>query len=411
MPLALECFGLSFLEEEETFGDLMGFVARNGKPIVGYYGTPYFSHKFGSVELILRTARCKDGEGLEALGMDSHASGKAVWEVRLSSMNIQPRDADLLERRIVATHSNGNSGMVVVNLVNADVLPGFAEGDLVKMQVVGLPKIIRYYPDEKAYTEDQASTVNGKKVVLHEGSVFPSGLMQNRNPDSPNFESDERLDDIVHIRGTVKELYYGTFEMDGVKENTFISCFIDTSFGPLEIDHCIAQVDKAQQKNIRVGAVVDFHGIISGDVAIYEYENGLIRDEAHDLAVLRYAFTGGDMERLRSILAEDAIYCAEYYNECYKGPDAIIARLKLVQESHLQQYFAHWATIASVDESAGPAAYGIGKRCLVLASEEENQYESIVFIDTDDDGNIIRIITSIDPKYQFVIQKKKGGES
>ncbi len=407
MPLFLENFDLGFLRgSEETFGGFMRHIAQKGKAIVGYYGLPYFNLHYGDVQMILRTARQEDGSGLEVVDMDSHTSGRAVWEVRLSDASINRKDSDLLDRRVVVKHSDASSGMAVVSLVNADVLPSFMEDDLVKMQVVGFPELIQYFPDEDAYAQTQPALRNGSKFLLAEGAVFPSGLMRNRDPDSPEFESNEHLDDIVNIRGTVKALYHGRFEFNGESHDTFIRCIIDTDYGPLEIDHCLAQVDEAQRKNIRVGAIVNFYGTLSGDVAIYEYEKGIVRDEAHDLSALRYVFCGGDAERLRSILAENATYLSEYNNALYEGPDAIITRLKFVQKDHSEKYFAHEATIVSIDEGESAPAYGVGKRCVVLASGEPNRYESIAFIDTDEAGNITRIVTSVNPRYHFTIGEK-----
>ena len=411
MPLFLENFDLEFLREsEETIGGVMRDVAQRGKPIVGYYAAPYFNLHYGDVQMILRTNHRQNNEGFEILGMDSHAAGNAVWEVRLGDMNINRKDADPMERRVIVKQKDG-SGMAVVNLVNADVLPSFLEDELIKMQVVGFPELIQYFPDEDAYAEMQPSLRNGHKFLLGEGAVFPTGLLRNRDPDGPEFESNDHLDDITNIRGTVKALYYGAFAFAEESHDTFIRCIIDTNYGPLEIDHCIAQVDEAQRKNIRVGALVNFYGTLSGDVAIYEYENGIVRDEAHDLSALRYVLSGIDAERLRSILSKDATYLAEYNHTLYEGPDSIIARIKTVQTDHGEKYFAHWATITAIDAGETPLTYGVGKRCIVLASGEETKYESIVFIDIDQDGNISRIVTSVESRYHFAIDEKPARKS
>lgn len=407
MPLFLENFDLGFLREsEEIIGGLMRHIAQEGKPIVGYYGLPYFNLHYGDVQLILRTAHSKGGSGLEIIDMDSHTGGNTVWEVRLTDMNINCKGSDSLARRVVVRHSDGNSGMAVVSLVNADVLPSFMEDELVKMQVVGFPELIQYFSDEDAYAESQPTLRNGNKFLLAEGAVFPSGLMRNRDPDSPEFESNEHLDDIVNIRGTVEALYHGEFEFLGESQDTFIRCIINTGYGPLEIDHCIAQVDEAQRKNIRVGAIVNFYGTLSGDVAIYEYENGIVRDEAHNLSALRYAFSGGDPERLRSILAENATYLIERNNTLYQGPDAIIAQINSIQKDFPEKHFAHAATITSVDAGDCILPYGIGTRCVILAIDAEHSYKSIVFADINAEGYITRITTSVNPRYHFAIDEK-----
>ena len=146
MAQFLENFGLDFFtEEEETFTNLMKFVASEGKPITGYYGLPYFNHHFGEVQIILNTEHNDSGEGLSVTGLDTHASGRAVWEVRLSEVNIDRKDKDTLSKRVVVSRMDGSGGMAVVNLVNADVMPSFLEGDTVKMQMIAFPKLIEYF--------------------------------------------------------------------------------------------------------------------------------------------------------------------------------------------------------------------------------------------------------------------------
>ena len=276
------------------------------------------------------------------------------------------------------------------------------------MQMVGFPEKIEYYPDEESYFEDQTKTQKGKKISLHEGTVFASGFFQNRSPNSEYFESDEHLDDIVSICGPVKALYKGYTQFGENKNFSFITCIIDTEFGPLQIDHTVHQVEKSQISNLKVGSYVSFIGILSGDAAIYDYEKGIVRDEEHDLAALRYMFSGNDPERIRSILSNDAVYHTEYHGEDFCGPDAIIQRLKEVQEVHQEKnkYFAHLATIVSVDEGEYVLPYAAGKRCIILAMGEETKYTTIVFIDTDENGNIERMTTSSNSRYHFQIDQK-----
>ena len=409
MPLFLNCQGLDVFEEnEETLDNLCLFVAQNGNPIIGYYGLPYFNYHFGDAQLIVRVEQSDDRKKLEIVGLDNHAAGEAIWKVRLSGVNMNRKDADALMRRVVVTRADGTGGMAIVNLVNADVLPSFLEDDLIEMQMVAFPEIIEYYPDEDSYCEKQPEFKKGKKLLLADGAVFATGMLMNRSPDSPKFETDERLDDIVNIRGTVKALYKGFTQFGEKEEWTFLRCVIDTEFGPLEIDHSLSQVESSQRDNIRVGSIVSFYGILSGDVAIHDYEKGIVRDEEHDLAALRYVFSGNAPERLRSILNTNAIYHAEYNGATFNGCDEIIERIKVVHENHSgeERYYAHFATIVSIDDGDEALPYSIGKRCLVLASGKETNYESIAFVDTDEEGRIMRMVTSINPRYHFSIDQK-----
>lgn len=410
MPLLLEDFGLDFFtDDENTFLGLMKLVAQDGKAITGYYGLPYLNLHLGAVQLIERIDRNEEGN-YEAVGLDSHLSGNQIWTVRVHGASIDRKDGDPLQKRVLVSQPDGN-GMAVVNLVNADVLPSYLEDDLITMQMIGLPRLIEYFEDEDAYADSLPPMESGKKLLLEDGSVFPTGFMRNRMVGSPEFESDENLDDLTNIRGTVKELYHGRFAFQGQEENLFIRCVIETQFGPLEIVHTYDQIAEAQRGSIRKGAIVNFYGILSGDVAINEYENGIVRDEEHNLAALRFAFVEGDPERLRSVLADNASYRAESDDLLFQGSDEIIKRIRYVQSCNQEEkdrYYAHMATIQSVD---GKAAYAPGKRCVVLAHGKENAYESIAFIEVDEAGLIESIVTSTDARYHFVIDEKPDKRS
>lgn len=409
MPQYLENFGLeSFKETEESFRGLIGYSLKNGEAITGYYGLPYYNYHFGSVQMIVRTNPREDGDGLEVSGLDTHADGRAIWDVRIAAPDLDPDGADRLSRRVAVEKADGSGGTAVINIVNADVLPSIMEGDLIKLQVLAFPELIEYYEDEEAFAAAQPELRNGRKFLLTEGTFFPTGLLKNRDPESPDYGKDEHLDNIVNVRGTVQSARYGRFIVKEEEYTPYIVTTIDTCFGPLEIIHSPLQVDEKLRKNIRVGAIVNMYGLLSGDAAIYEYEHGIIKDEEHNLALLRYTFSGHDPERLRPVLTDDTVYTAEFNGLQFKGPDAIIERMKTVQAEG--KYRAHMATIISIDngeDDNGSPEYGVGKRCIaIMPDEEKAEYESIAFVEVDEGGNILRLRTSIDPRYHFRIDEK-----
>lgn len=407
----LEHLGLEFLmETEEAVHGLFGYIAQNGKPITGYYGFPYLNQHFGNAQLILRTIRNEEEKRFEVVGMDTHSSGKCIWEVCLSDMDIARKHADVMERRCVVKRKSDGGGMAVVNIVNADVLPSFEEDEVVKLQMIAFPASIEYFADEDAYTEAQPESSGGKKWLLSDGTMLPAGLMRNRDPESDEFESDEDLDDLMLIRGTVKALYHGAFELGGEKHDTYLRCIIGTEHGELEIVHTVGEVKEEQRGNIRVGATVSGVFTLSGDAAIYEYEQGMVLNEANDLAILRATFAGADPGRIRLVFAEDATYLVEYNHTSYHGRDAIVERLKYVAESGVR-HFAYPATIISVDKGDEPLPYDVGRRCIVIAYGEERSFETVAFADIDENGRIARLVTSENGRYHFRIDEKPRPET
>lgn len=401
----MEHLGLGFLvETEEQVRSLWGYIAQEGKAIIGYYGFPYLNQHFGNAQLILRAIRNDEEKRFELVGMDTHSSGDCIWEVRLSDMNIARKDADVMERRCIVKKKSDGGGMAVVNIVNADVLPSFDEDEEVNLQMIAFPASIEYFKDEEAYAASQPEGPNGKKWLLCDGTMVPTGLLHNRDPESDAFEADEDLDDLMLIRGTVKALYHGVVELGGEAFNAYLRCIIGTEYGDLEIVHTIDDVKEEQRDHIRVGATVNGVFTLSGDAAIGEYEKGLVLDEANDLSILRATFAGADPERIRFVFAEDATYFAEYNNATYRGRDAIIERLKYVADG--ARHFAYMAEIVSVDEGDAPLPYSAGRRCIVVASEEANNYESIAFADIDENGRISRLVTSDNSRYHFRIDEK-----
>ncbi len=412
MPLYLENLNMDFFKEsEDVMGSLFGMTASEGKAKIGYYNYPYFNKHFGNAQIILRTGYREPGDEddrrcIQAEGIDTHISGRCVWEVRLHNMNVDRKDADLLAKRVAVTRMDGG-GMAIVNLVNADVLPSFMGNDIIKMQMVAFPDLIEYYKDEDDYAEHQPEGKTGKKFLIGEGSVIPTGILRNRDPNSSEYETDDNLDDLTAIRGVVKGLYWGELEFEGERYKSFVKCIIDTDMGELEIVHTIDQVEEEMHDNMKVGSTVVMYGTLSGDVAIYEYSEGIVKDEEHHLSLVRYTFTDGDPQRFCRVIADNARYVSEYSKQTFVGKKDIMDRLQYVNDKNSgRKIYAYKATITSVDEGEGELPYGVGKRCVVLAYDEPNDYGGIVFLEMNEEGNITDIVVSINPRYHFKLDEE-----
>ena len=236
------------------------------------------------------------------------------------------------------------------------------------------------------------------------GSMAAISFLYNHAPGRYEQGKDYETDRYVQFTAVVKKLYHGTFEMNGEKHNAFIRCFVDTEYGELEFDHTLEQVPEELRDNIRVGAVISGTCVLSGDVAIKEYDKGIVKDFEHNLKLLRYTMGKGDPERLASVLADNVVYETDTSGKKYVGAREIINRFIYIHNNRDSEYTTYYATVTATD--ADDMEYPAGTRCIVLANgEAEDNYESIAFINVDEDGLISRIKISTDSRYHFRIDR------
>ena len=402
MPNMLENLGLDFLNTEEAMSGLLHYLVQNGKALPAYTGTPYLFQSTGASEFWVRTER-NEGGLLEVAGIDTHCGNLCIWKLAATDIDLSESYSEPMSRMMAFKNYEDGSGLIPIEVITPDVLPGPLDGDLVEMQVVGFPLYIRYYADQDEYEANWPEDEDGKKMMVANGSLFPSCFLSNHSVPLSE-DRDFSTDSYLLFNATVKRVRNGSFKINDIHENTFIRCFVDTKYGELELAHPLSYVPQEFRKNIHEGAVVSGVCILSGDVALGEYENGLVKDEEHDLLALRYCFVRGSAERLYTILDENAVFTTAHAEEPFVGPKAIVDRLNFVHENHKGDYFAHMATITAVDEE--DLEHPVGTRCVVLASDEERNYESIVFIRCSDEGMIENIEITTDGRYRFHIDER-----
>lgn len=404
MANMLENFGLDFFaEDDNSLMGFVGYITKEGKALTGYHGTPYLFKPMGDAEFWVKTEKNPDGN-LHVVGFDSHCGNRCVWELIHSGIDITPKDASKLEHVAMFNRADTHGGLLPIEVITADILPSLMKDDKVTMQVVALPLEINYYANEDEYAEAQPSDDNGKKWLMENGSMAALSFLYNHAPDRYEQGKDYESDRYIQFTATVKELYHGTFEMNGEEHNTFIRCFADTQYGELEFDHTLEQVPEELRDNIRVGAVISGTCILSGDVAIKEYDEGIVKDFDHNLKLLRFTMGKGDPERLANVFATDVVYETDTSGKKYVGAKEIIDRFIYIHNNRDSEYTTYYATITGVD--ADNMEYPVGTRCIVLASgETEDNYESIAFITVDDEGLISKIKISTDSRYHFKIDQ------
>lgn len=398
----IENFGLEFLmEDDESAMALCRAVCAEGKAIVGYYGYPYINREFGWPQFIVRTKLSEEDKRIVVTGMDTHVSGVTQWTFKIGHPYKVGENEDPLTRTLMAYRPEDGSGMAIITLVNADVLPSFIEHDEITAQMIGFARYINYYENEDAYAEDQPEMSDGNKMLLADGMVFPAGLMKEK--ENKTFEEEG----LMLIRGTVKKAQMGLVQFGEERGWNYIDVIIGTQFGDLEIVHTMEQVEESGRKLIKEGSVVNGLFILSGDVAINEYKDGFVRDKKHNLAALRHTLQNGEPERLRLILSDDAEYYSEWTDTTYRGRDEIIERLNFVKSANTQRdFFAHYATVTSVDEGEEELPYKVGERCIVIALETEENYDSICFMECGEDELITKITVTRNSRYHFRIDEK-----
>lgn len=397
----MECLGLDeIFDSEEMVEGLWKLILHEGQPIVGYYGFPYIRKNLGDVEFILRTERReRDDNGepyLSVIGCDTHSRNMCVWDTRLAFPGYVPENSDKMTMRVGVCNAENADGFAIVNILNADVLPSYLANERIKMQMVAFAMDIDFYANEQEYADE------AEGMLMENGVIFPTGFLQNRNPDSEHFEQLSEYEDINIVSGIVKNLYYGRFKFGDEEMDTYIRCQIETNFGPLEILHTLRQVKEEHQERFQVGAKVVASVVLSGDVAIYEYENGVLRNEINDLKALAYAFEKDKAERLRCILADDCRYVSQAGQTDIRGKTNVINRLNYVARTTNHKYFAHKAYLLKSDYEH-ELSHHKDEKCLVLASDEEDHFESIVFVKYDNAGQISEIELTSDSRYKFHI--------
>ena len=401
MPNLLESYGLDFFgESEDVFMGLVKYVAANGKAIKGYYGTPYLYLPAGHIEFWESTER-NENDTLGISAFHTHCCGKNIWEMVVSDIDLSQKEGQKTERVLMMGRSNDDGGMLPVDIITADVLPSFLKGDRIKLQVVAPCLEVGYYASEEQYSATLPADKRGKKWLIANGSLMPLSFLANHLVGLYEEGKEYTNDHYVSFMATVKALYTGTFELNNQKEVTFIRCVAETQYGDLEFHHSYEQVPEELRDNIRVGAIISGVCILSADAAIGEYENGIVKDYEHNLQLLRYTIQKGEIERLRSVLTDHTVYETETSGNSYHGPDEITERFSYVHENHEGSYIAHRAEITETEDPE--LEYPVGTKCIVLADNEDENYESIVFLDTDNEGNIARIKVSIDSRYHFRI--------
>ncbi len=406
MPVVLEALYLEELGEKDLLRGWVTEAIQNGRVFEGYSGNYYVHRKYGEAEIYACIVRDTERKENVFERFDIQVSGCCVWKVRLSGVGLKNDTKDDMTRLSMVNGIGG--GFTVVDILNADVLPSYLEDDEIQMQVVAYAVDVYYYADDDAYSEagqvlenSKASELNGKKIQMGMGTVLPTGFLNGHMiREDEDFTPDDDADEYVVVTGIVKTAYAKPVKFNDNILAKFIVVTIETSFGDLDIVHSPSMVSEEEFELIRPGAIIQAVAILSGDVAIYEYENGFVKDEKNDVAALRYAFMKGNAGRLSRILADDVIYESVNSMKTIKGKDNVISHIDYIHSETKIDYISFLATINNSEKE---------ERCFVLAEDNEDNLTAVVRIQIGEEGMIKKIMVTdvfdvelrIDPRPQY----------
>ena len=204
-----------------------------------------------------------DDGNCEFINLHTHLCSNALWEVTiLGELKSNNKQKDKV--RIAVTKSDGN-GVAVVELVNADASDKLIRGKQIPLQMVAFPEIIDYYSDEEDYFNNSTLKSGNDTLVIGDGAVRQLQLFYPATPDYIYAGPDEKLEDLMLIRGSVIDCVNGYFGVDDYY-TTFIKATIKTRFGPLDIVHSYEEIDKSKYGLLKPGSIIAGVFKLSGDV-------------------------------------------------------------------------------------------------------------------------------------------------
>ena len=423
----------SLVDTSERAEGFVGLILSNPtKVLTGYTGRAVVRRTFKFPEFCVRTEPAEDGK-LMVCGVDTHCAGSSIWDTKVFS-EMAYDDGDCNSRLLFVQKGDGGGG-AILNVINADVIPSYVRGDPLKVQVVGFPTSIDVFETKEAYDKAWADNPRlDKSLKPAIGAVFPIGIMCRKGMKIREKNGIENI-----ICGRFKGLAKGIFSIEEAGEEHTLTSFlrlkVDTEFGELEL----AVTRDMLPARIPKDSVIFASVVISADPAIYEYEDGIVRDEENDLRVLRQTIVSGKAERLRPILADNCTYSSEIGKWEKSGISEVIDLYRYISTMGEIDYVPHMATItgwASEDASEGTRAkqsedqsakqseapratphvdtrdnpredpqYGPGKKALLLENEV-HEMESLMIPEYDEEGKISKIKVADARRYKYVIDKR-----
>lgn len=393
----LKCLGLdALLEGDEGFSLLLNIAANKGEAMMGYYKNCFtINHHLGNPQIILTADINDDKKQVEIGEANFHASGSTIWKCRIQHSLDSGNDAKTVKKLLIGKNSEPGC-MVGVNVVNAHVLPSYAENECISLQTIAFPQEIAYFRTEEEYNKSLPKDDSGRTWGLDDGTIFPLGFMDNHmvkaDDTTRNDDIDEETECINALRGVVKGIRWRKIVLDEKNkiEKAYISCFVGTKMGDLEIIHTPDMLSETSIQSLKVGSIVSGVFYIQGDAAILKYDHGFVCDEENNLALLRAIIMGDDPQKLEIVLSDDCFYYAGFNSKSYTNPKEILERFQYIHDNSDEKTTAYYATIISAENSDIEVVEG--QNFLVL--KRDNYNDTYMFIKLDNNNKIKEIETT-----------------
>ncbi len=428
MSLNMECYNLQhMIKDEDSVRSLLLLAAKSGKKILAYSGI-YNNKYYECLQIVVGEVINYETKSLEIQSAHTHNTGNSFWKCRVIQ-EINPKGNGELDMRLLVEPVNGEKCMTVIDVLNADILPSFAPGEIIELQMVAKARSVNFYPDEAAFDQAEGQkasnpmSMDGKReervMSLGAGFPMPSGYLQNHTvKDGDDRKAIPNTDDDkwVYLRGPMlRKLGYYLCLMPGrgggMKRVPLAGTCINTYFGKIHIMYNFYGLTSEQQDLIEPGYTVSAVCEIQGDALINEYEEGMVINKKNNLMAVRYALSSGRFARLLPILSENCTLCCEADNETISGSGSIVEYLadKYGHLSVADKMHTLYGVVINSDEEIAENNMDrkTGDRCVLFgtSSDADDQYDQYAFLDFDEDEMICGIRISNNRHYRTLIYR------
>ena len=375
MSMDMKCYGLQQLvSDERRTREFLQHAVEEGKPVQAYSGV-YGNLHYDSLQTIAGMMPDPETGEMKVCSGHVHSAGTGLWQCRVIR-DITPEGSSGMDMRLLAEPVSGGD-YTVIDVMNADIQPSYAPGEIIEMQVIAKSARVRFYPDGRVFerAEEQREIIPAgmeeASRPLREGYPMPLGYLARRSTGDGD-------DSQVYVRGTVRERTWFSADLPGRSRNDperkLPSARIDTDFGELYI-----MVNPLYAPDIRSRSTISVLCSIQGDAMMGEYEDGMVINPKNDLMALRYGFSSGRMKRLRKVLSEGCSVYAETGEKIAAGRESAI--------EYLERRYEKLRNRGPVTALYGVTAGGTGeRRCVAAGTDPEKEPGLLLYIFPDYDG-------------------------